>query len=99
MLFVLELRHRLVLTVLRVELPPRGQVVRTRPFGADRETREQPFQIVTATGGADGRRTARSNEHLELVPALLAFVIVQRHCTAPSVSSAGPGRPHGEIIA
>src|SRR6186713_854491 len=78
-LFVFELRHRLILAILRVELPSGGQVRRPGMFGADGEPRQKALELFTATGRTFRRLASRADEYFELVSAFAAFVVVERH--------------------
>jgi thiamine biosynthesis lipoprotein len=81
LLFVLELRDRLVFADFLRPLARAVQIRFTRVLGADRDLRQQLRQIAASAFGARGGRIARAHERFEFMSALSALVFVERHKT------------------
>src|SRR5215217_5845947 len=79
LLFVLELRDRLVFVDFLGALARLGQVALARVLGADRHLRQQLRQIAASAFAARRRRVARADQGFELVSAVPALVFVERH--------------------
>src|ERR1051325_8514595 len=79
LLFVLELRDRLVLTDLLGPLARAAQIRFPRMFGADSHLRQQLRQLTAPALRAFGRRIASTHQRFEFMSAVLALVFVERH--------------------